>query len=194
MHPDWISDVPAGAEAEKQTYSGRLVHPLNLHCSEVSLEDVAHHLAHINRWTGASKRAITVAEHSVHVSRMLPDRLRIYGLIHDAAEAYLGDVSTPIKRTCLMDGYRRSEKIADESILEAFDLRPLTEPDRLQVKEADRRMLYTEALTLMQPLHPKFAAELAKGPPPYNSDQVKIECWSSWRARFEFLEAFNAYI
>lgn len=70
------------------------------------VHDIAFALARINRFTGA--RAYTVAEHSLHVSSLLwssyqaagqdPYRGALLGLLHDAHEAYTGDISRPVQR------------------------------------------------------------------------------------------------
>lgn len=71
--------------------------------SPVFIEDIAHHLTHINRFTGATTRSYTVAEHSLLCESMadaqgLTPKWRMAALLHDAHEAYLGDVATPIKQ------------------------------------------------------------------------------------------------
>lgn len=71
--------------------------------SPVCINDIAHHLAHINRFTGATQRSYTVSEHSLLCESMadaqgLSPKWRMAALLHDAHEAYLGDVATPIKK------------------------------------------------------------------------------------------------
>lgn len=75
--------------------------------SPVCIKDIAHHLAHINRFNGATTRSYTVAEHSLLCESMadaqgLSPKWRMAALLHDAHEAYLGDVSTPIKQMLRM--------------------------------------------------------------------------------------------
>ncbi|OLV20163.1 hypothetical protein [Deinococcus marmoris] len=75
--------------------------------------DVAHALAHINRFTGHLNRAFSVAQHSLLVVELLAERghrdagLLLQGLVHDAAECYVGDVSAPLKR--LLPDYQKVE-------------------------------------------------------------------------------------
>jgi hypothetical protein len=73
-------------------HSGRIIDLLDPDPSVLSLDDVAWHLAGINRWTGASR--FSVAQHSVHVYRLSGE---VWGLLHDVEEAIVGDVSSPLK-------------------------------------------------------------------------------------------------
>lgn len=86
-----------------RTASGGRISLVHLGQSKVVIEDVALGLARQIRYAGQCPRymALTVAEHSVLVSRALPDDqpvLQMLGLMHDAAEAFIGDLVTPIKR------------------------------------------------------------------------------------------------
>jgi 5'-deoxynucleotidase YfbR-like HD superfamily hydrolase len=88
------------------TYSGIIPdNPLDIEPRHIRLADIGHQLSRINRWNGASQAAFSVAEHSLHAQRlarvMAPEmgaRMELLMLLHDAHEAYLGDIVTPIKR------------------------------------------------------------------------------------------------
>lgn len=72
------------------------------HCP-VDINDIAHHLCQINRFTGATSRVYTVAEHSILCADIaagqgLSERWQLAALLHDAHEAYLNDMAQPIKR------------------------------------------------------------------------------------------------
>lgn len=84
--------------------SGRQVDPLNLKPGDVSIEDIAHGLSLINRFNGQTRFPYSVARHSVNVSVRLEGsvELKLLGLLHDAAEVYLGDVIRPIKQAVRM--------------------------------------------------------------------------------------------
>ena len=79
------------------TKSGRRVSLLNPSPSQIVIGDIAHGLAHQCRFNGQTNKFYSVAQHSVLVSSILPRELRLAGLLHDASEAYLGDVVQPLK-------------------------------------------------------------------------------------------------
>jgi hypothetical protein len=77
------------------TYTGRRFHFLDPKIDEISIEDIAHALSNVCRFTGHTKRFYSVAEHSCLVSALCDNRLE--GLLHDASEAYMSDLSSPLK-------------------------------------------------------------------------------------------------
>ena len=79
------------------TKSGRRVALLNPSPSQIVIGDIAHGLAHQCRFNGQTNKFYSVAQHSVLVASILPRELRLAGLLHDASEAYLGDVVQPLK-------------------------------------------------------------------------------------------------
>lgn len=136
------------------THTGRKVHPAQLSAADVSIEDIAHHLAHICRFSGACSRFYSVAEHSLLVADILaywgePADVHLQGLMHDAPEYLLGDLSTPLKRQ--MPDYRAIERRNWLAICEAFELEYTLHP---AVKRADLTALAIERRDLM-PAHPE---------------------------------------
>jgi hypothetical protein len=79
------------------TRSGRRVALLNPSPAQIVIGDIAHGLAHQCRFNGQTNKFYSVAQHSVLVASILPRELRLAGLLHDAIEAYLGDVVQPLK-------------------------------------------------------------------------------------------------
>lgn len=142
-----------------QTFTRRKFWPLNPYPEDIDVRDIAHHTAILNRYTGATSRPYSIAEHSVRVSmlaeqlaaKLTPDdkpRIRLVakcGLMHDASEAYLNDAASPIKRTKTFDEYRKVEKYLQGMINEVFGLG--TYPP--EVLKADMLMLVTEAHALL---------------------------------------------
>jgi len=127
-----------------QTFSGRKFHSLDPRPDDIFTEDIAHSLANLCRFNGHCLKYYSVAEHSVRVSRMLPDEFKLWGLLHDASEAYLTDLPRPVKRR--LAEFNEIEERLQAAIAVRFEL-PWPMPD--QVKHADNVLLATEARDLM---------------------------------------------
>lgn len=125
-------------------YSGKLFDIANPEHSDFTIVDIAHALANMCRFTGQCNKFYSVAQHSVYVSRLCSPENRLYGLLHDAPEAFIGDVSTPLKR--MLPDYKRVESNVHKAVLERFGL---SEQMPEEVKIADLRMLATERLALL---------------------------------------------
>lgn len=136
-----------------QLYTGKKFYPLNPQEEDIDIEDIAHSLSNMCRFTGHCKSFYSVAQHSVLVSYLCGSENALYGLLHDASEAFCVDVPKPLKRLEAFAGYRDVEKKIQEIICKKFNL-PLQEPK--EVKQADTRMLSTEARDLMAPHHPDW--------------------------------------
>lgn len=134
------TDLPRSARYFR-TFTGRRVCSLSPSPDEIDIEDIAHSLAYQCRFLGHTDGFYSVAQHSVLVSQMVPDQDALWGLLHDAAEAYLGDLPAPIKREPEMHMYRAAEERLLEAVAARFSL-PSAIPD--SVKRADRIVLATE--------------------------------------------------
>lgn len=131
------------------TAGGRIIDFLATADSTFDVEDIAHGLANLCRFTGQTRIFYSVAQHSVLTSHLVPQEDALAALFHDAAEAFLGDVSTPLKR--LLPDYRAIEERMERALFEQLGL-PYPMPQ--SVKAADRIMLATEKRDLM-PEHDK---------------------------------------
>ena len=128
------------------TFSGVYVRPLDPDPETLNIEDIAHALANQCRFTGHVKQFYSVAQHSYYVSRM-SNMNSLEGLLHDASEAYLSDLSRPLKyANGLGDVYREAERKLEYAIAKKFNLQY---PWPLSVKMADDVMLVREARDLM---------------------------------------------
>ena len=159
--------------------SGERFYPMDPQADEVQPQDIAHALSMLCRWGGHCKFFMSVAQHCVLVSRLgrtLEEKK--WGLLHDATEAYVGDMITPIKRH--LPEYRKVEKKVLGAIAKRFGM-SLPWPER--VSEADRILLATEAKALMAD------GCLARKEEP--DPAIKIEPWTQAEAKFEWLAAFN---
>lgn len=130
-----------------RTFSGKLVDPVHLTSKDVCIEDIAHALSNQCRFSGHVRRFYSVAEHSVRVMKKCAiDPL--YGLLHDASEAYLVDLPRPLKYHPQFAFYKEVETYVQLQIEEKFGLVLLPEIGD-EVHIADKRMLATEMLGLM---------------------------------------------
>lgn len=128
------------------TFSGNRYHFLDPDPKEVTILDIAHALSLQCRYAGHSPRFYSVAEHSVLVSRAVPTEHALVGLLHDAAEAYVGDLIRPCKMTLrAMKGaevrapgryaptdFDQLEANAQAAVIHRFDL-PAEVPDIVRV-------------------------------------------------------------
>jgi len=129
-----------------ETYTGRRFYPLDPEPEDVSLPDIAHSLANTCRFTGHCMEFYSVAQHSVLVSQVVPPIHAMAGLFHDAAEAYLADLASPVKHDPRFAVFCEYEDRILQVIAGVFGFEfPLD----ASVKEYDRQMLVTECEQLM---------------------------------------------
>ena len=131
---DWIA-----------THSGKRFYPLDPHIDEIDINDIAHSLSNQCRFAGHCVQFYSVAQHCVLVSQVCDQVDALFGLLHDASEAYLVDIPSPLKRMPEFEAYRNAEAHMMELICARYKL-PAGEPQ--SVKFADKRMLATEARDL----------------------------------------------
>lgn len=130
-----------------QTYSGYQFWPLDPMPEDVHILDIAHALSNQCRFAGHCRTFYSVAQHSVIVSQVVPLHDALWGLLHDAAEAYLVDLPRPLKRHSEMGRlYQAIEGRLVHVICERFGL-PTDEPE--SVRLADDVVLMTEKRDLM---------------------------------------------
>lgn len=127
-----------------QTYTGRAFYPMDARPEDIDPADIAHALSMLCRYGGHTRKFYSVAEHCVLMSRAVAPEHALWALLHDATEAYLIDLPSPIKRT--LPDYAEAEGKLMLAIAERFGLDPV-EPH--EVKQADRSILADECLELM---------------------------------------------
>ena len=113
--------------------------------SLIDINDIANTLANICRFNGRTRSFYSVAQHSILVSEICADD-PLAGLLHDAAEAYIGDVIRPLKK--LLKGVTEIETAITREIGRALNV----DFERLRharIKHADRVALATEIRDLM---------------------------------------------
>ena len=135
-----------------ETYTGRHFWPLDPKPEEVSIDDIAHALSLTCRYNGHCKYLYSVGQHSIlcvilaRINRFNP-RIQLLALLHDAAEAYVSDVTRPIKP--YLKGYQEMEDRIHRTILCALDIPGAYPVEADCVNEIDNEMLATEAKILM---------------------------------------------
>ena|SRR5690625_2248792 len=130
-----------------QTFSGVEFDLSDVRPEMVSIKDIAHGLANTCRFGGHCKEFYSVAQHSIIASALAPPEHAFAALLHDAAEAYLGDIPSPLKR--LLPDYRALEKRVEAVIFERFGI-PYPLPGAvkyadLQALALERRFLLTKS-------------------------------------------------
>jgi hypothetical protein len=161
-----------------QTWSGQAFWPVDPHAEDVLIEDIAHALSHLCRYSGHCLQFYSVAEHSVLLSRAVPPEDALWALLHDASEAYLVDVPRPIKP--YLGGYLEAEARIMAAVCERFGLPPEMPAS---VKAADYAILTDERMQNM-----------AAPPVRWSTDGeplgVTLQLWSPVVARAEFRRRF----
>lgn len=176
-----------------QTVNGTPFELMRPRANDVEFTEIAHALSQICRFAGHTKRFYSVAEHCCRVADILPRPIRIHGLLHDAHEAYIGDVTTPVKmclgESVMLDFVANVEDPLMRAIYEAANL--TWQPARSiqdAVKFADQVLLMTERRDLMSPTRKSWG----------KYEQIvplaeHIAPWNSERAAFEFLARFAMF-
>ena len=126
------------------TFLGNRFYPQNPRVEDIDIEDIAHGLAYTCRFNGQTTAFYSVAQHSLMVADLVADELKLEALMHDAAEAYLGDVVKPLK--ALLPEYSVIEAHVSNIIAAAFNLGDCCHP---AIKRADLIALATEKRDLM---------------------------------------------
>ncbi len=169
------------------TSSGKKIFVRDPRPEVIDIEDIAHALSMLCRFGGHCLRFYSVAQHSVHVSQLVPPGQKLRALLHDASEAYLGDVIRPLKRE-LSSVYGPLEKQWERAICQRFGIDPF--PSSV-VKRADIVALVTERRDLINPtVHDNYAGwiedDLDVHPHP-----IVIVPRPPEQARQDFLDAFE---
>ena len=161
--------------------SGRHIDFQNPDPAEIAIEDIAVALARECRFSGQTRAFYSVAQHSVLVSRIVPEAFALEALLHDATEAFIKDLPSPLKG--MLPEYSRIERILDRVIRRKFGL-----PEEMSgaVHRADRVLLAMEKRDLM----PEDSCDwpILEGVEPLPD---RIDYCSSVRARTMFLRRFE---
>ncbi len=170
-----------------QAHSGKPIDLLHPDLDTILIEDIAHALSKICRYTGhtTGNDIYSVAQHSCLVAGMLPDHLKFQGLMHDAHEAYIGDISTPVKdaiRSLGGAGLDTLDALWVDAIARKFGFPANHDPS---VKAADRTALAYEVGSFMNPSERSwdFDGRIQSG--------IYYSVWPVDTARAMFLRMFH---
>lgn len=161
-----------------ETVNGNKVHFLNPDPDELDIKDIAFSLSNQCRFNGHVP-FFSVAEHCISVAARLPYRKQLAGLLHDASEAYLADIASPVK-ACLPD-----YKALEDNLLAAIAKKFGVEFDD-DVKQADQDATYTEAYYLLKSKGASWRPVIWQP-----SDRYEPVCMPPREAYARFLEAFH---
>jgi len=161
-----------------QTYTGKQFSYLEASADQISIEDIARSLSHLCRFTGHCKTFYSVAQHSVLVSQKTHNPF--FGLMHDADEAYTGDMNRPLKHFLGAGSFfERAANTAWYAIRDKFPLlKEVTPDEEADCKKVDLRMLVTESYELLlngphpdwqinKFTHPRYDGEITPWLPDY---------------------------
>lgn len=179
-----------GPKRQVRTFTGREIDVFNLQPEDICIEDIAHALACLNRFNGHTKKPISVAQHSIFVARMCEPEHQLQGLLHDGAEAYLGDINKWIKASMEMAHLLGLEISLQRDIYVHFGCHPITFQD---VNRADEIMVRFEG---MKGFGPEFWIDHPKYPKLTTEEIEQVGKWGYWswqEAERLFLDHYRMY-
>ncbi len=140
------------------TYSGIDFYPTNPNINDICIEDIAHALSMMCRANGHFVSFFSIAQHCLNCAyeaqaRGLSKSVQLACLLHDASEAYLSDITRPVK--AYLPEYLHIEHRLQQLIYQRFLPEPLSEQEAAQLKQIDDDMLVCEFRALMR--KPVFA-------------------------------------
>lgn len=163
-----------------ETYKGHKFEFLCPKPETIDIEDIAHALAMQCRYTGHCREFYSVAEHSVYVARLCPPHLAFTGLMHDASEAYLTDIASPVKP--FLENYFKLEDNLMGVLAERFGF---IYPFPKEVHTADITQLMAEAENLLPSKGEGWGNDAFRG------KGYKPACYSPKHAEEMFLAEFE---
>jgi len=174
------------------TYNRQIINIFDPQPETLLIEDIANALSHICRFGGHCNEFYSVAQHCVDVSYRMkdaPKELVLAALLHDASEAYLGDIIKPLKYSSVFVDYKVLEHKFETVLAKKFGCTSLSDP---LIKVADINALLDETQFLWDPppywAIPKIAAQNPEDRRPIT------EAWPCKKASQIFLDRYNELV
>lgn len=171
-----------------RTVTGRKINPLDVRVSDLDIEEMAHGLANVNRFTGNAKEPLNVAQHSVYVSRLCGDGLAgLQGLLHDGTDYILNDISKWLKQSAEFAAFRAIEDRAQAIIYSWAGLPLVMLPE---VKNSDDLMVRVEGEFAWGP----YWSDVPGYEPLTLAERRQVGPWDPWdwrTSRREFLARYH---
>lgn len=175
-------DLPTGPDGSVgwiETYSQKFFFYLEKNPENISIDDIAQGLSNLCRFAGQVKEFYSVAQHSCIICDYAPEHLKLIGLLHDGAEAYISDIPRPVKG--IIPQIKELEVTIQMQIAEKFGL---SFPYSGQIDVLDAQLMLAEA----QQLFNHRVSWWIEGLDPLN---ILIgKCWEPKKAKNEFMSRF----
>jgi len=166
-----------------QTYTGERFWPLDPRIEDIHIRDISMALGKLCRYGGHTIFFYSVAEHSVLVSEYVPEEYALWGLLHDASEAYLSDIVKPLKNG--LSNYKELENRIMQMVAEKFKLQY---PAPKIIDQIDKQILRDEQLQVMNPCKYDW---WCTGNKPLGAE---IQGWSPIQAGGKFYKRFTELV
>ncbi len=153
--------------------------------SDFNIEDIAHALGNLCRYTGHTSEFYSVAEHCTLVSYLVPEQHAMAALLHDAHEAYVNDLASPVK--ALLPQYKELEDRVQAAMLESFGIEVPLDPC---IKQADKMAMAMEVRALMKDPYGDYWKDVTKLQP----SGMRVWCLNPVDARLNFLDRYYELI
>lgn len=162
------------------TYTGKRFYPAHPENLEVDIIDIAHALSNVCRYNGHLRKFYSVAQHSCYIARYIEENYNIHlalaALLHDASEAYLPDMPSPIKE--MLPDFRKLEARLHAHIFKSFSLEW---PYSKIIKEVDKTIRQDEM------------RDLSDWDLGGKGIEIAISSWEPWLAEKMFLDIYETY-
>ena len=129
------------------TYTGKMIELTSPDKDAIDSRDIAHALSQLCRAAGHFKHFYSVGQHSINcmreaMARGFSKRVCMACLLHDASEAYLCDIPSPLKAD--LGDYKKIEAKFEDAVWKRYGLYPLSDDEKYLVKLIDEAVLWYE--------------------------------------------------